>query len=316
MHKRILGRTNIAIAPVVFGGNVFGWTADEQTSFALLDRFVGAGFNAIDTADVYSRWVDGNQGGESETIIGNWLKRGGVKREDVVIITKVGSEMGPEQKGLGKAWIAKAVEASLKRLQTDYIDVYLAHWPDENTPYEETLDAFARLREQGKIRAIGASNLNAEQLGEALKVAERTGRASYDVLQPEYNLYERAAFEGALADLCVEQDIGVITYFSLASGFLTGKYKSAGDTQGTARGGGIAKYFDDRGRQVLAALEQVSTDTGAPPATIALAWLMTRRGVTAPIASASRLEQMDSLIKAPDLKLSDAHLQLLQEAGA
>ncbi|MEO1988349.1 MAG: aldo/keto reductase [Martelella sp.] len=315
MHRRILGRTDIAIAPVVFGGNVFGWTADEKTSFALLDRFVDAGYNAIDTADVYSKWVDGNQGGESETIIGNWLKRGGVRREDVVIVTKVGSEMAPDKKGLGEAWITEAVEDSLKRLQTDYIDVYLAHWPDENTSYDETIGAFSRLREQGKVRAIGASNLDAEQLGEALKVAEHTGRARYDVLQPEYNLYQRLSFEGALADLCVEHDIGVITYFSLASGFLTGKYKSADDTAGSARGGGIAKYFDERGRRILKALEQVSAETGEHPAAIALAWLMTRRGVTAPIASASKLEQMDSLIRAPQIELSGEHLQILQEAG-
>ncbi|WP_174802054.1 aldo/keto reductase [Martelella limonii] len=315
MHKRILGRTDIAIAPVVFGGNVFGWTADEQTSFALLDRFVDAGFNAIDTADVYSRWVDGNQGGESETIIGKWLKRGGVQREDVVIITKVGSDMGDGQKGLSEQWISRAVEASLKRLQTDYIDVYLAHWPDENTSYDETIGAFTRLREQGKVRAIGASNLDEAQLAEALKVAEHTGRARYDVLQPEYNLYERSSFEGPLADLCVDHDIGVITYFSLASGFLTGKYKSADDAAGTARGGGVAKYFDDRGRRILAALEKVSAETGEAPAAIALAWLMTRRGVTAPIASASRLEQMESLIRAPEVMLSAEHLQLLQEAG-
>ena len=315
MHMRRLGRTDIDIAPVVFGGNVFGWTADEQTSFALLDRFVGVGFNAIDTADVYSAWAEGNKGGESETIIGNWLKRGGVKREDVVIITKVGSEMGPGMKGLKEGWIMQAVEDSLQRLRTDYLDVYLAHWPDPETEYEETIAAFTKLREQGKVRAIGASNLDAAQLEEALRVAEHTGRARYDVLQPEYNLYARSGFEGALAELCVEHDIGVITYFSLAAGFLTGKYKSVDDAEGQARGASVAKYFDDRGRRILRALETVSADTGEHPAAIALAWLMTRRGVTAPIASASRLEQMDTLLRAPEIELSHEALQLLQEAG-
>ncbi|WP_319517523.1 aldo/keto reductase [uncultured Martelella sp.] len=315
MHRRRLGRTDIEISPVVFGGNVFGWTADEQTSFALLDRFVGAGFNAIDTADVYSAWAEGNTGGESETIIGNWLKRGGVAREDVVIITKVGSEMGPGRKGLGEGWIMRAVEDSLKRLQTDYLDVYLAHWPDPDTDYDETIGAFTRLREQGKVRAIGASNLDAQQLEEALTVAEHTGRARYDVLQPLYNLYDRSGFEGALAELCVEHDIGVITYFSLAAGFLTGKYRSFDDAAATARARHVEKYFDDRGRRILAALETVASQTGEHPAAIALAWLMTRRGVTAPIASASRPEQMDTLLRAPDIDLTQEALQMLQEAG-
>ena len=315
MYRRMLGRTGIEIAPVVFGGNVFGWTADEATSFALLDRFTGAGFNAIDTADVYSAWGDGNQGGESETIIGNWLKQGSVSREDVVIITKVGSEMGPGKKGLSEGWIMNAVEDSLRRLQTDYIDVYLAHWPDPETPYDETIGAFTKLREQGKVRAIGASNLNAEQLQEALRVAEQTGRARYDVLQPEYNLHARAGFEGALAELCVEHDIGVITYFSLAAGFLTGKYSSADDASGMARSSAVSRYFDARGIRILDALHRVAEETGETPASIALAWLMTRRGVTAPIASASKPEQMDALLRAPEIDLPQDALQLLQEAG-
>ncbi|AJY45737.1 aldo/keto reductase [Martelella endophytica] len=315
MHKRMLGRTGMEIAPIVFGGNVFGWTADEATSFDLLDRFVGAGFNAIDTADVYSRWIPGNSGGESETIIGDWLQRGGVSRDEVIIVTKVGSDMGDGRKGLKEDWIMQAVEDSLRRLKTDYIDVYLAHRPDPDTPYEETIAAFTKLREQGKVRAIGASNFSAEQLEETLRLAEQTGRARFDVLQPEYNLYARSGFEGALAELCVEHDIGVIPYYSLASGFLTGKYKSAEDTEGAARGGGVAKYFDDRGRRILAALEQVAGETGETPATIALAWLMTRRGVTAPIVSASKPEQMDAMLKAPEVALSAEALEILQEAG-
>lgn len=315
MQKRTLGRTGIEIAPVVFGGNVFGWTADEKTSFDLLDRFFEAGFNAIDTADVYSAWVPGNKGGESETIIGDWLQRGSVARDDVVIITKVGSEMAPEKKGLSEKWILQAVEDSLSRLKTDYIDVYLAHWPDENTSYDETIGAFTRLREQGKVRAIGGSNLDAGQLEEALRIAEHTGRARYDVLQPEYNLYTRDGFEGALAELCVEHDIGVIPYFSLAAGFLTGKYKSSDDIRGVAREGAVGKYFDERGERLLKALEIVSKEAGEHPASIALAWLMTRRGVTAPIASASKPEQLQSLFRAPDIELDADALQLLQKAG-
>ena len=316
MELRRLGKTGLSVAPIVFGGNVFGWTADEKTSFNILDAFFDAGFNTIDTADVYSAWVPGNKGGDSEEIIGKWLKQNKVARDKAVIITKVGSEMGPGKKGLKEQYILEAVEASLKRLQTDYIDLYLSHWPDAETPYEETLGAFAKLKQQGKIRAIGCSNLDASQLQASFDAAEKAGLPRYDVIQPEYNLYDRAPFEGPLADLCVKQDIGVITYFSLAAGFLSGKYRSKADTEGKARGGKAAGYLDDKGLKILAALDTVATETGAKPAEIALAWLLRKKGVTAPIASATSLSQLDSLTKSATLALSDEAMALLDKAGA
>lgn len=316
MQKRPLGRTGLDIAPLVFGGNVFGWTADEKTSFDLLDAFRAAGFNTIDTADVYSSWAPGNKGGESETIIGNWLKHSAVPRDDVVIVTKVGSDLGEGRKGLSKCWIAEAVEDSLKRLQTDHIDLYLSHWPDADTSYEETLEAHARLVKEGKVRAFGASNLDAGQLQASFDAADGAGLPRYAVLQPEYNLYDRAGFEGPLAELCIRETIGVITYYSLASGFLTGKYRSEADTQGKSRGKGVAKYLDARGHAILDALDQVSADTGAAPAEIALAWLMAKPGVTAPIASATSLSQLESLIKSANLDLSAEAIALLDQAGA
>ncbi|WP_112944816.1 MULTISPECIES: aldo/keto reductase [unclassified Rhizobium] len=316
MELRRLGKTGLSVAPIVFGGNVFGWTADEKTSFNILDAFFDAGFNTIDTADVYSAWVPGNKGGDSEEIIGKWLKQNKVARDKAVIITKVGSEMGPGKKGLKEQYILEAVEASLKRLQTDYIDLYLSHWPDAETPYEETLGAFAKLKQQGKIRAIGCSNLDATQLQASFDAAEKAGLPRYDVIQPEYNLYDRAPFEGPLADLCVKEDIGVITYFSLAAGFLSGKYRSKADTEGKARGGKAAGYLDDKGLKILAALDTVATETGAKPAEIALAWLLRKKGVTAPIASATSLSQLDSLTKSATLALSDEAMALLDKAGA
>ena len=316
MQKRALGRTGLSISPVVFGGNVFGWTADDKTSFALLEAWFEAGFNAIDTADVYSRWVPGHQGGESETLIGKWLKQSGRRRDEAVIVTKVGSEMGPGKKGLKANWINEAVEDSLRRLQTDYIDLYLSHWPDPDTPYEETLAAFDKLKTAGKIRAIGCSNLNAEQLGQSLKVAADKGLPRYDVLQPEYNLYTRDVFEGALADLCVREEIGVITYFSLASGFLSGKYRSAKDAEGKARGGGMAKYLNDKGSRILDALHTVADEVKATPAEVAIAWLLRKPGVTAPIASATSRSQLDSLVKAATLDLDAEAMALLDKAGA
>lgn len=316
MQLRPLGRTGLSIAPVVFGGNVFGWTADEKTSFDLLDAFFDAGLNTIDTADVYSRWVPGHAGGESETIIGKWLKRGSVARDKAIIVTKVGSDMGQGHIDLSAEWIVKAVEASLIRLGTDYIDLYLSHWPDPNTPYEETLGAFAKLKEAGKIRAIGCSNLDATQLQASLDAAGKAGLPRYDVIQPEYNLVTRTAFEGALADLCVREDIGVITYFSLAAGFLTGKYKSKEDAAGKARENRVAAYFDERGVRILGALEEVAALTGAKPATIAIAWLLRKRGVTAPIASATSLSQLQSLVAAATVSLSDEAVALLDKAGA
>lgn len=315
MELRRLGKTGLSVAPIVFGGNVFGWTADEKTSFDILDAFFDAGFNTIDTADVYSAWVPGNKGGDSEEIIGKWLKQNKVARDKAVIITKVGSEMGPGKKGLKEQYILEAVEASLKRLQTDYIDLYLSHWPDAETPYEETLGAFAKLKQQGKIRAIGCSNLDATQLQASFNAAEKAGLPRYDVIQPEYNLYDRAPFEGPLADLCVKEDIGVITYFSLAAGFLSGKYRSKADTEGKARGGKAAGYLDDKGLKILAALDTVATETGAKPAEIALAWLLRKKGVTAPIASATSLSQLNSLTKSATLSLSDEAMALLDKAG-
>lgn len=316
MQFRSLGKTGLSIAPLVFGGNVFGWTADEKTSFDLLDAFTGAGFNAIDTADVYSRWVPGNEGGESETIIGKWLKRSAIARDKVVIVTKVGSDMGQGRRDLRKSWIVEAVEASLKRLQTDHIDLYLSHWPDADTPYEETLEAHAGLVKAGKVRAFGASNLDAGQLQASFEAADKAGLPRYAVLQPEYNLYDRGSFEGALADLCRREDIGVITYYSLASGFLTGKYRSKADTEGRARGEGVAHYLDDKGRRILSALDQVAAETGAKPAEIALAWLMAKPAVTAPIASATSVGQLESLTKAAGLSLSAGQMALLDRAGA
>ncbi|WP_028745475.1 aldo/keto reductase [Rhizobium mesoamericanum] len=315
MDMRRLGKTGLSIAPIVFGGNVFGWTADEKTSFDVLDAFFDAGFNAIDTADVYSAWVPGNKGGDSEEIIGKWLKRGKISRDKAVIITKVGSDMG-QGKTLKETYILKAVEGSLRRLQTDYIDLYLSHWPDENTPYEETLGAFAKLKQQGKIRAIGCSNLDATQLKASFDAAARAGVPRYDVIQPEYNLYERAGFEGPLADLCVKEDIGVITYFSLAAGFLSGKYRTKADTEGRAREGRVAQYLDDKGLRILAALDKVAAETSAKPAEIALAWLLRKKGVTAPIASATSLSQLESLAKSTTISLSNDAMTLLDKAGA
>jgi aryl-alcohol dehydrogenase-like predicted oxidoreductase len=316
MQLRALGKTGLSIAPLVFGGNVFGWTADEKTSFNLLDAFTGAGFNAIDTADVYSRWAPGNQGGESEAIIGKWLKRSGIARDRVVVITKVGSDMGQGRRDLRRRWIVEAVENSLKRLQTDHIDLYLSHWPDPETPYEETLEAHASLVKAGKVRAFGASNLDAGQLQASFEAADKAGLPRYGALQPEYNLYDRAGFEGALADLCRKEDLGVITYYSLASGFLTGKYRTKADTEGRTRGEGVVHYLDDKGRRILAALDTVAADTGATQAEIALAWLMAKPAVTAPIASATGLGQLASLTKATTLTLSAEQMAALDTAGA
>ena len=316
MQHRPLGKTGLSIAPLVFGGNVFGWTADEKTSFDLLDAFTGAGFNAIDTADVYSRWAQGNEGGESETIIGKWLKRSGIARDKVVIVTKVGSDMGQGRHDLRRSWIVEAVEHSLRRLQTDHIDLYLSHWPDDQTPYEETLEAHASLVKAGKVRAFGASNLDAAQLQASFDASDKAGLPRYAALQPEYNLYDRAGFEGPLADLCQKEDLGVITYFSLAAGFLTGKYRTLSDTEGRARGEDVARYLDDRGLRILAALDRMAAEIGATPAEISLAWLMAKPAVTAPIASATSLSQLASLTRAASLSLSAEQISVLDKAGA
>ncbi|MGK9282957.1 aldo/keto reductase [Sinorhizobium meliloti] len=311
MKMRRLGRTGLSIAPLVFGGNVFGWTADEKTSFSLLDAFFDAGFNA----DVYSSWAPGNRGGESETIIGKWLKQSGRSRDSAVIVTKVGSELGPDRKGLSRRWIMQAVEESLKRLQTDYIDLYLSHWPDPGTPYEETLAAYDTLLSQGKLRAIGASNLDAQQMRDALDVAAANGLPRYDVLQPEYNLYDRASYDGPLRNLCIAEEIGVITYFSLARGFLSGKYRSHKDLEGSARGGGVEKYLDGRGMRILGVLDEIAEETGAKQAEIALAWIIARDGVTAPIASATNADQLASLVRSAELTLPEEAIRRLNEVS-
>ena len=314
MRQRRLGRTDISIAPLVFGGNVFGWTADKPTSFALLDRFAQAGLNAIDTADVYSAWAPGNKGGESEAIVGEWMQAR-ANREKIVVITKVGSPMGEGKQGLSARYIAEAVEASLKRLRTDRIDVYLSHWPDAKTPYEETLSAYAALLKAGKVRAVGASNLDASQLRAALDVAGAHALPRYDVLQPEYNLYDRSGFDGALRDLCVKEEIGVITYFSLAKGFLSGKYRGEADLGQSVRGGDVKAYLNARGMRILAALDEVAAKHKAKPAEIALAWLIAHPGISAPIASATSLAQVDSLIKAASLELDAGDLAALDKAS-
>ena len=316
MDKRPLGNTGISIAPLVLGGNVFGWTADERTSFTVLERFLDAGLNAIDTADSYSQWVPGHRGGESETIIGKWLKKSPRRRDKAVIITKVGMELGPDKKGLSAKRIAQAADDSLRRLQTDHIDLYLSHYPDAATPVEETLLAYEHLIQQGKVKAIGCSNFDASQLREALDVAAAKGLRRYEVLEPEYNLYARGKYEGALRDLCIAEGLGVIPYFGLASGFLTGKYRSKADLGKSVRGQRIEKYLDARGMRILGALDAVAIAHEAQPAEVALAWLMARSGVTAPIASATTLEQLESLIRATQLALTEADIGLLDAAGA
>ncbi len=315
MKKRELGNSGFKIAPLALGGNVFGWTADEKTSFRLLDAFAAGGGDLVDTADMYSTWVPGHKGGESETVLGKWLKRGG-NREKVLVATKVGMEMGPGRKGLSKSYILRAAEDSLKRLQTDRIDLYQAHADDPETPLEETLEAFAQLIREGKVRAIGASNYNAERLSEALQVGGRLGLPSYRCLQPLYNLYDRAEYESALEPLCREKGLGVIPYFPLASGFLTGKYRSEKELAGRARGEIVKKYIDDRGFRIVDALVRVAMQYHTVPATVALAWLIARPGITAPIASATTPDQLSELLKALELELDPSAIDLLNGASA
>ncbi|RYU92286.1 aldo/keto reductase [Mucilaginibacter terrigena] len=315
MEKRELGRSGIWVQPFCFGGNVFGWTADQKASFALLDAFIDAGFDFVDTADVYSKWVPGNTGGESETIIGNWLKQGG-KRDKVILATKVGKPMGEGKKGLSKDYITRAVEDSLKRLKTDYIDLYQSHEDDPNTPLTETMETFTDLIKQGKVRAIGASNLSADRFREALQVSRDNGFARYETLQPEYNLYDREDYERLYESLCRESNIGVITYYSLASGFLTGKYRSEADLNKSKRGGGIKKYLNGRGYKILGALDKVAEEYNTTPASVALAWVMARPGITAPIASATSIPQLNDLTKAAQLNLSGEAIELLTSASS
>jgi aryl-alcohol dehydrogenase-like predicted oxidoreductase len=315
MIKRALGRSGLQIPPLTFGGNVFGWTVDETGTFSLLDALVDAGLNFIDTADVYSRWVPGNQGGESEALIGKWLKRSG-KRDQVLIATKVGMEMGPDAKGLAPAYIRRSLDASLARLQTDHIDLYQSHKDDPDTPLTDTLGEYAKLIEAGKVRAIGASNYTAVRLSEALIASERHNLPRYESIQPEYNLYSREPFEGHLQALVKAQDLGTINYYALASGFLSGKYRSTADlSKSAARGRSAAKYLDGKGPKVLAALDEVAGSTAATPAQVALAWMMARPSITAPIASASKPEQLGDLAKAAKLKLSAAQIASLNAAS-
>jgi len=315
MQTRKLGDTELEIVPVVFGGNVFGWTADEARSFELLDAWVDRGFNCIDTADVYSVWMPGHVGGESETIIGKWLKQSG-KRDEVVLLTKVGMEMKSGGKGLAKKYILEEAEASLRRLQTDRIDLYQSHKDDESVPLEETLEAYAQLIDEGKVRYIGASNYKGARLAEAEELAEREKLPAYKTLQPDYNLHDRQGYEQDLAAVAEKYRLGVIPYFSLASGFLTGKYQSAEDAKGKNREGRVQKYFDERGMKILKALKNVSEETGAEQAAVSLAWLLEQPTITAPIASATSTKQMEALFAAVELKLSAAQMALLTDASA
>ncbi|MEJ0094247.1 MAG: aldo/keto reductase [Methylocella sp.] len=315
MDKRKLGSSGLEIGPLAFGGNVFGWTADEATSFALLDAFVDKGFNLVDTADMYSIWVPGHQGGESEAIIGKWLKNGG-GRDKILIATKVGMDMQAGGKGLSKAHLVKSADASLRRLQTDHIDLYQAHLDDAETPLEETLEAFASLVEAGKVRAIGASNYTAPRLKQALVVSAEKGLPRYESLQPHYSLANRALFEGELQQLCIAEGVGVIPYYPLAAGFLTGKYRSAKDAEGSARGSSVAHYFNPRGFAILDALDAVAKSHHASSAQIALAWLLAQPGVTAPIVSATSVKQFEETAKAATIKLDAQALQLLDKASA
>lgn len=315
MQKRQLGKTDLYVAPLAFGGNVFGWTLDENRSFEILDAFVGASFNFIDTADAYSTWVPGNKGGESETIIGKWMKLRGNK-DKVIVATKIGSDMGQGHKDISKKYILKGVEDSLKRLQVDAIDLYQTHWDDNTTPVEETLEAYAQLVQQGKVRWIGASNLSAERLEGSLKASEQLGFPVYQTFQPEYNLYARQKFETEIQPLCLAHGLSVISYYSLASGFLTGKYRAESDLGKSPRGGGVKKYMDERGFRILDALDSIAKEYHTVPATIAIAWLMVQRTVAAPIASATSNEQLKALTDAADIILSKEALKVLSDASA
>lgn len=315
MNKRELGRSGIQVPTLTFGGNVLGWTVDQSTSFSLLDALLDYKLNFIDTADVYSRWAEGNSGGESETIIGNWFKKSG-KRDQIILATKVGKPMGEGKVGLSPRYIKQAVEASLTRLQTDYIDLYQSHDDDADTPLAETMATFDALIKEGKVRAIGASNYSAPRLSEALKVSQDNGLARYETLQPLYNLYDRKVYEDDLEKVVLDNGLGVINFFALASGFLTGKYRTQSDASKSQRGSQVVeKYLNDRGLKILAALDQVAEKQGAKPGQIALAWQIARPSVTAPIVSATSLQQLDELAKAADLTLDDADILTLNEAS-
>lgn len=314
MEKRTLGKTELKIVPLAFGGNVLGWTMNEKQSFEVLDAFTAAGCNFIDTADVYSRWASGI-GGESETILGNWMKKR-ANRQQLIIATKVGKDMGNGRIGLSKKYILQAVNDSLKRLQTDYIDLYQSHDDDKKVPLEETLDAYQQLIKEGKVRYIGASNYSAERLKEALDLSSRYHLPRYECLQPHYNLMERQLFEDPTEQLCLKEGLGVIPYYSLASGFLTGKYRSENDSTKSIRGGGASRYLTDKGLKVLKALDEVSSKHACKPAAVALAWLMARPAVSAPIASATSTEQLKTLITSLSVDLSTKDLELLNTASS
>ena len=315
MQTRALGTSTLQVVPLMLGGNVFGWTVDAPTSFSILDAFVDRGFNFIDTADVYSRWLPGNHGGESETILGQWFKKSG-KRDKIVLATKVGMDMGDGKQGLSKKYILEAVEASLKRLQTDHIELYQSHKDDEATPLQETLEAYQQLIQQGKVRIIGASNYKGDRLTQAIELARKHNLPVYQALQPEYNLYDRKAYEQDLAPVAKKFNLGVIPYFSLASGFLTGKYKTVADTKGKNRGSRVEKYLNERGEKILKALAEVAQDSNAKQASVALAWLLAQPTITAPIASATSTDQLESLFAAVDLKLDATALDKLNQASA
>ncbi len=316
MNKRELGRSGILVPSLTFGGNVFGWTIDEAASFSILDALLEHQLNFIDTADVYSAWVTGNHGGESETIIGNWLKKSG-KRQQIILATKVGKPMGEDKKGLSARYIRRAVEDSLRRLQTDYIDLYQSHEDDQSVPLEETLVAFDALIKEGKVRAIGASNYSAARLTEALRVSDELGVARYETLQPEYNLYDRAGYEAELEDVVLDEGVGVINYYALASGFLSGKYRTPADADKSARGASVvAKYLNPRGERILKALDETAAELRAQPAQVALAWQIARPGITAPIVSATSLQQLDEVAGAARLTLSAAQIERLNQASA
>ncbi|TDE17658.1 aldo/keto reductase [Dyadobacter psychrotolerans] len=315
MEKRQLGESDLYVAPLTLGGNVFGWTIDEKKSFEILDEFVASGFNLIDTADVYSRWVPGNNGGESEKIIGKWMKER-ANRNKVIIATKVGADMGQGRTDLSKAYILKAVDDSLRRLQTDYIDLYQTHWDDDETQVEETLETYGELVKAGKVKWIGASNLSPERLSASLEASKTHGFPSYQTFQPEYNLYAREGFEKEIEALCLENNLGVINYYALASGFLTGKYRREADLGKSARGGGIKDYLNERGFKILKSLDEVSGRYNTTPASISIAWLIARKSVTAPIASATSLEQLKALTKAAELQLDTDAVEQLNNASA
>jgi aryl-alcohol dehydrogenase-like predicted oxidoreductase len=314
VEKRKLGNSGLEVAPLVFGGNVFGWTVNEASASTLLDHFLDSGFNMIDTADVYSNWIPGNRGGESETIIGKWLKQSG-KRDRVLIATKSGIDMGDGQRGLSRNHILRSADESLARLQTDYIDLYQSHTEDPETPLEETLAAYAELVKAGKVRAIGASNFKAETLRAALDISEQKRLPRYESLQPLYNLFDRAQFESELESVCRQSNLGVIPYYSLASGFLTGKYRSEKDLANRSRGSGVQKYLNPRGLRILAALDEVAKDYNATPAQVSLAWLLAKPVITAPIASATSIKQLDELLGATRLGLDTVTVEKLDQAS-